>query len=155
MAFRLGRLCSTGSWGGLGAPFQASALENQHRYVLLIVNALLVGAGFIVQRDALRERSGRFYSSALFAAAIPASGLYVTCIAITLAQATMAVQGDHTPVLPLLGHLYGTLEFFNAAAGQRPELADCRLSYEDASSFLPRVTRGPRIACNVYALNAL
>jgi hypothetical protein len=99
-------------WGGLGAPFQASALENQHRYVLLIVNALLVGAGFMVLRDALRERGERFYGSAMFAAAIPASGLYVTCIAITLAQATMAVQGDHTPIPPVLGHLYDALEFF-------------------------------------------
>jgi hypothetical protein len=99
-------------WVGLGAPFQAGALENQHRYVVLTVNALLVGAGFIVLRDALRDRGERLFSSALLAAAIPASGLYLTCIAITLAQTTMAVQGDHTPVSPFLSHLYDALEFF-------------------------------------------
>ena len=99
-------------WVGLGAPFQAGALENQHRYLLLTVNALLVGAGFIVLRDALRDRDEGFVSSALLAAAIPASGLYLMCIAMTLAQATMAVQGDHTPFPRLLGHLYDALEFF-------------------------------------------
>ena len=34
-------------WVGLGAPFQATALENQHRYIVLMANALLVGAGFL------------------------------------------------------------------------------------------------------------
>lgn len=99
-------------WTGLGAPFQASALENQHRFTVLLVNALLVGAGFMVLRDALQDAGERFLSRALFAAAVPASGLYLACIAITLAQATMAAQGDHTPVPPLLSHMYDTLEFF-------------------------------------------
>jgi hypothetical protein len=99
-------------WTGIGPPFQASALENQHRYILLMVNALLVGAGLIVLRDALQERGERLFSGAMFAAAIPASGLYLMSIALTLAHATQALQGDHTPVLPLLSHLYDTLEFF-------------------------------------------
>ena len=81
-------------WTGLGAPFQASAPENQHRYVLLMANALLVGGGFMVLRDVLQERGERLLSGAMFAMAIPASGLYLACIAITLANATMAVQGD-------------------------------------------------------------
>ena len=99
-------------WVGLGAPFQANAIENQDRYVLLMVNALLVGGGFIVLRDALRELDECFFSSALLAAAIPASGLYLLCIAITLAQATMAAQGDRTSIPPTLSHLYDALEFF-------------------------------------------
>ena len=102
-------------WTGLGAPFQASALENKHRYALLLVNALLVTAGLIVLRDALRERGERFYASALLAATIPAGGLYLTCIAITLAQATMAAQGDRTSVPPVLSQLYDALEFFACA----------------------------------------
>ena len=99
-------------WTGLGAPFQADRLENQHRYIVLMVNALSVGAGFMLLRDALRERGERFYGGALFAAAVPASGLYLTCVALTLAQSTMAVQGDHTPIPPVLSHLYDALEFF-------------------------------------------
>jgi hypothetical protein len=102
-------------WVGLGAPFQATALENQHRYIVLMVNALLAGAGFLVLRDVLRERGERFFSSALLAAAIPASGLYLVCVAITLAQATMALQGDRTPFPPILSHLYDALEFFACA----------------------------------------
>jgi hypothetical protein len=102
-------------WVGLGAPFQANATENQHRYVLLMLNALLVGGGFIVLRDALRELDERFFSSALFAAAIPASGLYLMCTAITLAQATMVAQGDRTGIPPTLSHLYDALEFFACA----------------------------------------
>src|SRR3569833_1714241 len=81
-------------WVGLGAPFQASALENQHRYVVLVLTAALIGAGFMVLRDALRARGEHFFSSALFAAAVPASGLYLICLSITLAQATMAVHGE-------------------------------------------------------------
>ena len=81
-------------WVGIGAPFQASALENQHRYVVLVINAALIGAGFMVLRDALRARGEHFFSSALFAAAVPANGLYLACISITLAQVTMAVQGE-------------------------------------------------------------
>ena len=99
-------------WTGIGPPFQASALENQHRYMLLMVNSLLVGGGFIVLRDALQERGERLFSGAMFAMSIPASGLYLMSIALTLAQATQALQGDHTPVLPLLSHLYDALEFF-------------------------------------------
>jgi hypothetical protein len=99
-------------WVGLGAPFQANATENQHRYVVLMVNALLVGGGFIVLRDALRGLDEGFFSSALIAAAIPASVLYLLCIAITLAQATMVVQGDRTTIPPTLSHLYDALEFF-------------------------------------------
>jgi hypothetical protein len=102
-------------WGGLGAPFQAGVQENQHRFVVLMVNALLVGAGFMVLRDALQERGERFFSSAMFAAAIPATALYLMCIAITLAQASMAVHGDRTPVPPMLSHLYDALEFFACA----------------------------------------
>lgn len=99
-------------WTGLGAPFQATALENQHRYALLMANALLVGAGFMVLRDVLQERGERLFSSAMFAAIVPASGLYLACIALTLAQATMSVQGDHTPFPRVLSHLYDALEFF-------------------------------------------
>ena len=91
------------------------SLENQHRYILLRVNALLVAAGFIVLRDALLERRERFYASALRATAIPAGGLYLTCIAETVANSTMAVQGDHTPFPPMLSHLYDVLEFFACA----------------------------------------
>ena len=76
------------------------------------MNALLVTAGFIVLRDVLQERGERFYASALLAAAIPAGGLYLICIAETVANSTMAVQGDHTPFPPVLSHLYDVLEFF-------------------------------------------
>jgi len=99
-------------WVGIGAPFQASALENQHRCVLLVINAALIGAGFMVLRDALRALGEHFFSSALFAGAVPASGLYLLCISITLAQATMVAQGERTPVPALTSHLYDVLEFF-------------------------------------------
>lgn len=130
-------------WVGLGAPFQASATENQHRYLLLMVNALLVGGGFIVLRDALRDLDERFFSSALLAAVIPATGLYLICIALTLAQATMVVQGDRTPFPPSLSHLYDTLEFFA-----------CVMTY--ISTALAAIAMGQagilgRVAVRVYA----
>ncbi len=99
-------------WTGLGPPFQASTLENQHRYALLMVNALLVGAGFMTLHDALRDRGERFWSALGFAAAVPAGLLYLACIAITFAQATQVLGGDRTPVPPLFSHFYDVLEFF-------------------------------------------
>jgi hypothetical protein len=131
-------------WTGLGAPFQATTPENQHRYVLLMVNALLVGAGFLVLRDVLHERGERVFSSAMFAAAIPATGLYLMCIALTVAQSTMGLQGDRTPIPPVLSHLYDALEFFA-----------CTLSYACtalAAAAMGRAGLLGRTAVRVFAV---
>jgi hypothetical protein len=61
-------------WVGLGAPFQASALENQHRYAVLAVDAVLVGAGFTVLRDAPCARSEHFSAAPCSPRQFPLAG---------------------------------------------------------------------------------
>ena len=64
-------------WVGLGAPWQATAAENQMRYLVLIVMATAVAGGFVVLREALREAGERFYSTLGFAAIMLSGPLYL------------------------------------------------------------------------------
>jgi len=64
-------------WVGLGAPWQATAAENQMRYLILIVMATAVAGGFVVLREALSEAGERFYSTLGFAAIMLSGPLYL------------------------------------------------------------------------------
>ena len=64
-------------WVGLGAPWQASATENQMRYLVLIVMAAAVAIGFVVLREALSEAGERFYATLGFAAIMLSGPLYL------------------------------------------------------------------------------
>jgi hypothetical protein len=64
-------------WVGLGAPWQATAAENQMRYLVLIVMATAVAGGFVVLREALSEAGERFYSTLGFAAIMLSGPLYL------------------------------------------------------------------------------
>src|SRR5947199_2205027 len=55
-------------WVGLGGPWQATAAENQMRYLVLIVMAAAIAGGFVVLREALSEAGERFYATLGFAA---------------------------------------------------------------------------------------
>lgn len=100
------------TWIGFGPPFQATLAENNQRFLLLVVNALLVGIGFVVLRESLVARGERVLTGVLLGTTIFATGLYVTCTAITLANTTQALQGDRTPLPAIVSHLYDVLEFF-------------------------------------------
>lgn len=64
-------------WVGIGAPWVATAAENQMRYLVLIVMAMAVAGGFVVLKEALGEAGERFYSTLGFAAVILAGPLYL------------------------------------------------------------------------------
>src|SRR6202045_5400545 len=64
-------------WVGLGAPWQANAVENQMRYLVLIVMATAIAGGFVVLREALSEAGERFYSTLGFAAIMLSGPLYL------------------------------------------------------------------------------
>jgi hypothetical protein len=64
-------------WVGLGPPWDATAAENQMRYLFLIVMSLAIAGGFVVFREALGEAGERFYSTLGFAAIILAGPLYL------------------------------------------------------------------------------
>lgn len=64
-------------WVGLGGPWQATAAENQMRYLVLIVMATATAGGFVVLREALSEAGERFYASLGFAATMLSGPLYL------------------------------------------------------------------------------
>ena len=64
-------------WVGLGGPWQATAAENQMRYLVLIVMASAIAAGFVVLREALSEAGERFYATIGFAAIMLSGPLYL------------------------------------------------------------------------------
>src|SRR6266852_3936542 len=64
-------------WVGLGGPWQATAAENQMRYLVLIVMAGAIAGGFVVLREALSEAGERFYSTLGFAAIMLSGPLYL------------------------------------------------------------------------------
>lgn len=64
-------------WVGLGGPWQATAAENQMRYLVLIVMATAIVGGFVVLREALREAGERFHATLGFAAIMLSGPLYL------------------------------------------------------------------------------
>jgi hypothetical protein len=64
-------------WVGLGAPWQATAAENQMRYLVLIVMTTAIASGFVVLREALSEARERFYATLGFAAIMLSGPLYL------------------------------------------------------------------------------
>src|SRR5438552_1353999 len=64
-------------WVGLGAPWQATAAENQMRYLVLIVMAAAIAGGFVVLREALSQAGERFYATLGFAAIMLSGPLYL------------------------------------------------------------------------------
>src|SRR5437588_5601984 len=64
-------------WVGLGGPWQATAAENQMRYLVLIVMATAIAGGFVVLREALSESGERFYATLGFAAIMLSGPLYL------------------------------------------------------------------------------
>jgi hypothetical protein len=64
-------------WVGLGPPWVATVAENQMRYLVLIVMATAIAAGFVVLREALSEAGERFYATLGFAAMMLSGPLYL------------------------------------------------------------------------------
>src|SRR6266446_6160996 len=64
-------------WVGLGPPWQATPAENQMRYLVLIVMATAIAAGFVVMREALSEAGECLYATLGFAAIMLSGPLYL------------------------------------------------------------------------------
>src|SRR5438876_10589627 len=64
-------------WVGVGGPWQATAAENQMRYLVLIVMATAIASGFVVLREAVRKAGERFYATLGFAAIMLSGPLYL------------------------------------------------------------------------------
>jgi len=64
-------------WVGIGGPWQATAAENEMRYLVLIVMAAAIAGGFVVLREALSGAGERFYATLGFAAIMLSGPLYL------------------------------------------------------------------------------
>ena len=64
-------------WVGLGPPWQATAVENRMRYLVLLTDTIAVTAGFVVLAEALHEAGERVYSILGNALAILAGAAYL------------------------------------------------------------------------------
>jgi hypothetical protein len=64
-------------WVGIGPPWEATAAENQMRYMVLIFMAILATSGFVMLREALSEAGERFYSTLGFGAMMMAGPVYI------------------------------------------------------------------------------
>lgn len=111
-------------WVGIGAPWVASAAENQMRYLVLIAMALAAAGGFVVLKEALSQAGERLYSTLGFAAVMLACSLYLIWNAFVFGAyfaqehgGTMpsAIVSLH-PFQDLLGSLAGALTYVATAA---------------------------------------
>ena len=116
---------------GLGTPWQATAAENQTRYIVLLTAAIAVGGGMILLRETLAASGERTFSSLGFAAILFASPLYIVWASILfeanfakardgqLAPSTLFIT-DFSDVLLYFGGLltYLASAFFAASLGK-------------------------------------
>ncbi len=88
------------SWVGLGLPFQATPIENERRYLVLMAAAIAAGCGALLTREALRA-SGESVSSAIGAALLViAAPLHVVWACVeynTNAMLILTAQGHALP----------------------------------------------------------
>ena len=103
-------------WVGLGPPWEATAAENQMRYLALIVMSSAVAIGFVVLKDALSEAGERFYSTLGFAAIILAGPLYLIFNTFAFgASVAMEHTGQMPPTMVSLNVVVDTLLSLGAA----------------------------------------
>lgn len=87
------------SWlAGFGAPWLATAAENQLRYLVLLINAMVVAGGLIVLKEALSDAGEHFYSPLGFAAILLATPLYLIWATILLYEWSARVRVGSEPL---------------------------------------------------------
>lgn len=85
---------------GFGPPWLATAAENQLRYLVLLINAMVVAGGLIVLKEALSEAGEHFYSPLGFAAILLATPLYLIWATILLYEWSAKVRIGSEPLPP-------------------------------------------------------
>src|SRR5438552_3804529 len=99
-------------WVGLGAPWQATAAENQMRYLVLIVMATAIAGGFVVLREALSQAGERFYATLGFAAIMLSGPLYLIWNTVAFGVCFAKEHAGEVPqALHSLGDIFDVLLF--------------------------------------------
>lgn len=112
-------------WVGLGTPWDATAAENEMRYLVLLFGSIAVTFGFVVVGKLLSEVGERFYSTLGFAANILAGEAYLVWTSFqTGAYAEKVRIGQMSAAIVALGNVYDVLLF-----------AACVLTYFATAAF--------------------
>jgi hypothetical protein len=84
-------------WVGLGPPWEATAAENQMRYLILTAMAIAIVVGFVVLRDALENADEQSRPSVGFGMIMLAGPLYLLFDALAFGYSTARLQVDEVP----------------------------------------------------------
>jgi hypothetical protein len=103
-------------WVGIGTPFQATASENQMRFLLLLANSIIVAGAFVVLKEEMSDAGERFYSTLGFAASIPAGTGYLVCMSIISATYLARLREGQSPSMGLLSDVFDVAEFVACVA---------------------------------------
>lgn len=111
-------------WVGLGPPWQATAAQNQMRYLVLAAMTIAIVVGFVVLREALGETDEKFRPSVGFATILLAAPLYLIFYAFGFGVSTVRLHGGERPpafhdlsaVIDMILFLAGALTYIAAAA---------------------------------------
>jgi hypothetical protein len=103
-------------WVGIGTPFQATAPENQMRFLLLLANAIIVAGAFVVLKEELSAAGEHLYSTLGFAASIPAGTGYLLCMSIISATYVARLRDGKSPSMGLLSDVFDVAEFVACVA---------------------------------------
>jgi len=111
-------------WVGLGPPWQATAPENQMRYLVLTAMAIAIVVGFVVLREALGNADEQFRPSVGFATIMLAGPLYLLFDALAFGVSTARLHGGEVPsafrdlntAIDMILFLAGALTYFATAA---------------------------------------
>lgn len=90
---------------GFGPPWQATATENEFRYLVLLISTTAVTGGLIFLKELLNEAGERFYSTLGFAAILLASPFYLIWAAMLLYEWAAKQRADSVPLPPGLDTL--------------------------------------------------
>lgn len=107
------------SWlAGFGPPWLATAAENELRYLVLLINVMVVAGGLIVLKEALSAAGEHVYSSLGLAAILLATPLYLIWATILLYEWSAKVRIGSEPLPPgliMMSAMSDYLLFFGGA----------------------------------------
>jgi hypothetical protein len=99
-------------WVGLGTPWEATAAENEMRYLVLLSGSIAVTFAFVVVEKLLSDTGERFYSTLGFAANIPAGAAYLIWTSFqTGAYVEKVRDGQMSPAVVALDSVFDILLF--------------------------------------------
>jgi hypothetical protein len=118
-------------WVGLSAPPDATAPENQMRYLLLVIMSISVTSGFVVLWHALTDAGERLYSTLGLAANMQAGAAYLIWLSFTLGSWVVRNRTGEMPTASV--SLGGVFQILLSVA--------CFLTYLTTAAFAASLAR--------------